>query len=125
MRGLVYVLAVGLCLLYTSDALLVAYTYRWTHGTNPPGSKLVFYAEAVKLLLATLFFLSEPGNVESLSKRLGLLQGEEQQALLPKSGKQALPEPVKPVPAVDALWQWLRGMVMFAVPAVCYFVTNK
>lgn len=120
-----YVLAVGLCLLYTSDALLVAYTYRWTHGTNPPGSKLVFYAEAVKLLLATLFFLSEPGNVESLSKRLGLLQGEEQQALLPKSGKQALPEPVKPVPAVDALWQWLRGMVMFAVPAVCYFVTNK
>lgn len=91
------------------------------HASNPASSKLLFYAEAVKLLLATCFLLSEKGGAGyAMYQRLS---GDAQQ-LLPfaKGGKRTQGWGAG---LGQALASWLRAMAMFAVPAACYFVTNK
>lgn len=130
--SLVYVLAIALCALYTNETLLVAYSYRF-HSDNPASSKLVFIAELVKLLLATCFFLSELGNAAwSLYQRLD----DTSAALLPKSAKPqngkgshkaaaGYEELLQSDQVHKAVWEWVKAMAVFSVPAACYFVTNK
>jgi hypothetical protein len=115
---LIYLLAGALCALYTSDTLLVAYNYRY-HSINPPSSKLLFYAEALKLLLASSFFFSERGNAGYIK-----YQKLSDPDLHAHNGKLA-PDQSWHVRGVASIKTWLMGMAVFSVPAACYFTTNK
>jgi hypothetical protein len=117
---LIYLLAGALCALYTADTLLVAYNYRY-HSINPPSSKLLFYAEALKLLLASCFFFSERGNAG-----YSMYQHLSDPDLRSHNGKLKLaPDQPWHVRGVDSVKTWLMGMAVFYVPAACYFTTNK
>jgi hypothetical protein len=114
---LVYVLASTLCVLYTTDALLLAYNYRF-HRDNPAGAKLVLFAEMFKLVLAAFFFLSEPHRPRSAYQLLGDIGALHE-------SKQQQQQQRKPSAQLATLWCFFRDNLVFAVPAACYFVTNK
>lgn len=120
--AMIYVLAVTLCLMYTGDTVVVAYSYRFV-ASNPPSSKLLFLAELLKLVLSGLLLLAE-----KYSKRDS--QQDQQQSvksqLLPHADAPADAQPaVKRSPRAVQLLAALQALLMFAVPAVCYFITNK
>jgi hypothetical protein len=92
---------------FTADTITVAYNYRFIEY-NPHSSKLLFLAEALKLGLASCFYLLERSGPVTPGQLL----------------KQ--PVPVAKVPqGLSRARSELRAMLVFAVPAVCYFITNK
>ena len=108
---LIYALAGALCILLTSETLLVSYSHRYR--TGPPSSKLLCsLAELLKLCIASWLYYSEPkaakkthdGTYSPLPKH--------------KAGQQG-----------HGWWSgcvaWLKAMAMFSIPAVCYFINNK
>ncbi|WIA14349.1 hypothetical protein OEZ85_002878 [Tetradesmus obliquus] len=114
---LIYGLAAILCGLYATDTILVAYSYR-TWSDNPHSSQLLFLSEGLKLFLATCLFLAEnPAgrNGFSLLPKIHPTDKEQHAGLLPKS----------PLTKWEALLAKLKGVMLFAVPALCYFTTNN
>lgn len=131
---LLYACALALCFVYIVDTIIVAYNYRFYPGQNPPSSKLLFLAEALKLLMASCFYLLEKrrspkesyrpvgaydsaGNCykqqEPVNWWLGLPMHRQCQTLqLPHDWRSDLKAGAK-------------AMLVFSVPAVCYFLTNK
>lgn len=109
-----YVFAGILCTLYAADTVLVAYNYRF-YSYNPPSSKLLLLAEAVKLLVASCFYLAETKQRDAADI--------EDVVYKDSSGG----SPVKQRSSTARLLgdQPFKALLVFAVPAVCYFFTNK
>lgn len=106
---LIYIVSAALCCLFVAETILIAHNLR-EYTTNPPSSKLVFLAEAVKLVLASSFYASE----RKLSTPIDIppttyLDVDKKRLFLCK----------------DKLLSQGTAMLVFAVPAVCYFITNK
>lgn len=127
---LIYVLAAALCSVYTIDTVIVAYNYRFFPGQNPPSSKLLFLAEAFKLLLASSFYLLEHRKRSKDYKSLGTDESDDKVPEnwwlgLPHHTRQCFAPPTAGRGWLMAVTAWGKGMLVFAVPAVCYFITNK
>lgn len=105
---MVYALSLALCGLFTIETILIAYSVR--HSTPVASSKLLVLAEAVKFLISWSLHKSESG------------------AKSPEPGPQLS---TKDKQHATAMWRagavmfHAKAMLIFSVPAVCYFVTNK
>lgn len=130
---LLYACAVALCFMYITDTIIMAYNYRFYPGQNPPSSKLLFLAEALKLMMASCFYLMESKRSTRDYKAVDTYDTDkngykQQEAVnwwlgLPMHRQcQTLPLPPGWWPAVKS---WAKAMLVFSVPAVCYFTTNK
>jgi hypothetical protein len=123
---LIYILAAALCVVYTTDTVIVAYNYRF-FASNPPSSKLLFLAEALKLLTASSFYFWECRRARDY-KALGT---DDTDGYKPRCGSWWLPSHLKcHQQQFGRTWwlavaAWAKAMLVFAVPAVCYFITNK
>lgn len=131
---LIYVLAAALCSVYTIDTVIVAYNYRF-FDENPPSSKLLFLAEALKLLTASSLLLLERRRSRGSYRDLEADDEPDQKHQHTDSWWLGLPMRRQCCLAPHAVavgrgwWlavtAWAKGMLVFAVPAVCYFITNK
>lgn len=123
---LIYVLAASLCAVYSVDTVIVAYNYRF-FTQNPPSSKLLFLAEALKLLTASSLWLWELRRAKG--QKTSDNDDTEQHKLLSGSWWPGLPMHSPRQQAGRSWWlaltAWGKAMLVFAVPAVCYFITNK
>jgi hypothetical protein len=121
-------IALVLCLLYASDTIIISYCYR-TFVSNPSSVKLLLLAEAVKLSIAGLLhFLDTRTNAERSegAQRItatlihlsdaGLLRTT--YACAQNSSEQRRGSRHWLVPG-------MRTLMVFSVPSVCYFATNK
>jgi hypothetical protein len=127
--ALIYACAAALLICYTTDTVIVAYNYRF-FSANPPSSKLLFLAELLKLCLATAFCLTERRRAKDY-RSVGT--NDENHDKEPESWWLGLPmhrHCLAPKQQSGRGWwlavaEWAKGMLVFAVPAVCYFITNK
>lgn len=131
--ALIYACAAALLICYTTDTVIVAYNYRF-FSANPPSSKLLFLAELLKLCLATAFFSTEDRRRAKDYKCVGSNgTNDENHDKVPDSWWLGLPLHrycLAPKQQSGRGWwlavaEWAKGMLVFAVPAVCYFITNK
>lgn len=112
-RILIYALAALLCVLLTSETLLVSYSYK-RRQNGPPSSKLLLISEALKLLIAGVLFLRE-GSLDD--KHAG---ASGHSSTLPEFQKKTQDRG-----GWSACAEWMKAMLVFAVPAIIYFVNNK
>lgn len=106
---LIYIVSAALCCLFVAETILIAHNFH-VYTINPPSSKLLFLAEAVKLVLASCFYASE----SRISTHSGLPSSN---CLDVGKGRLRL--------CKEKLLSEGTAMLVFAVPAVCYFITNK
>lgn len=124
---LVFVLAFVLCLLYASDSIIISYCYR-LYSNNPSSAKLLLLAETAKLLIASLLHLTDTNS--SAVERPEACQGLSQAVLHLSSprgcsthtGSHQLQHQQQHSRGRSS---WLQTLLVFSVPSVCYFATNK
>lgn len=113
---LVYILAALLCCLYAADTIIISYCYRF-FPANPSSSKLLLLAEGLKLFIATCLYLLEK---EAPSTAAGV---QCHQFLLSDSVECAHAHPHQ---QRQQRWQKAaKTLLVFSVPSMCYFATNK
>lgn len=116
---LAHILSAALCCLFAAETLLVAYNYQF-YTFNPPSSELLVLAEALKLLIAGGLYLAETKRAAARPS-YELLDKCEQQVTEPNAAADSSSNGWRR----RAFKQTARAYVVFSVPAVCYFCTNK
>lgn len=123
---LVFVLAFILCCLYTSDTVIISYCYRF-YAHNPSSTKLLLLSEALKLAIASCLHLVErqthPGAAEQLlgtsTSRPDLQRGGS--SCCKAAGQPGSYQHQKRTWPAHAAWT----LLVFSVPSLCYFASNK
>jgi len=123
---LVFVLAALLCCLYASDTIIISYCYR-VYAHNPSSAKLLLLSEALKLLIASCLYFTEQkpsdGHPEECHRSL-LSDAESLPAATASSSRAVVlqqPRWGRTRPAQQFGWT----LLVFSIPSLCYFGTNK
>lgn len=130
---LLYACALALCFVCIADTLVMACSYKFYPGQNPPSAKLVFLAEAMKLLMASCFYLLE--SIPSLKEHKTVAACKlaefkfDHQASVNRGFGLPVHRQLQHIhgwwPTPKAVKAGARAMLVFSVPAVCYFLVNK
>lgn len=125
---LLFVIALVLCLLYASDTIIISHCYR-TFASNPSSAKLLLLAEAVKLSIAGLLhFLNIRTNAErseGLQRSTATLIHLSDAGLLRTSHPCPQNSSQQRQGSRHLLLPGIRTLMVFSVPSICYFATNK
>lgn len=125
---LLFVLTALLCFLYAADNVVMTHCYRhYVH--NPASAKLLLLSEAVKLFIASCFWLTNKEAAGALKKcesnestQEEWLSGDARVA-----GKLHKQQQASSTRAL--LWHsgraWTWTALAFSMPSLCYFATSK